>query len=105
MSKESPILVELEKLLSQHTAEGKKTAFPLADTGMTFYQVSSAGTTQLSTTLNTFKVKPFTFDVFLALGIVLYLVLLHLYLKAPAKLEDWRSIFGRKPEKITRGNK
>jgi len=95
MSKDAPILLEIEKVLKEHTVEMKKTAFPL-ESGITFYQVSSAGTTHLSTQISSFKVKPFTFDVFLAFGIIAYLAVLHVYLKAPANLEDWKSILTNK---------
>jgi len=95
MGKDSPILLEIEKVFKEHTVEMKKTAFPL-ESGITFYQVSSAGTTHLSTQMSSFKVKPFTFDILLAVGIIAYLTVLHLYLKAPAKFEDWKSVFNQR---------
>jgi len=87
LTKESPVVVQLEKTLNAHTAEIKKTTFPL-DAGMTFYQLTG-GNNNLQTQMQSYRVKPFLFDVFLAIGIVLYLSLLHLFFKAPSS-----SLFG-----------
>lgn len=74
-TKGNAVADRLEQALVQYTTEAKRVAFP-ADSSYQFY------TTPTRSLLNIYSVKPFSFDLYFMGGVVAYLVLLHVFLKA-----------------------
>jgi len=87
MTKDSKVIVQLNQAMNQYTTDAKKIAFNL-DATYKFYDVTSEK-------MHLYKVKPFTFHVVMFLCIASYLLVLHLYFKAPENMDEWRELFNR----------
>jgi len=71
--KKNDVNTEIERVLAQHTADSKQTSFAL-ESGFKFYKDERAQ-------MSLYRVKPFTFDIYLALSIIAYLGALHVLLR------------------------
>jgi len=82
---------EMERVLTQYTQEMKKTPFAL-ESGFKFYK-------DASTQMTLYRVKPVSFDLFLALGIACWLGVVHLVVRA-GSVSEWRQLlrFGKKDD-------
>jgi len=70
VSQNDDVMTHIDRVLTQSTSDVKKLTFVL-DNGFKFYKATPEE-------MSAYKVKPVTFDIFLALAIVLYLGLFHL---------------------------
>jgi len=77
LDKKSPVLVEIEEMFSQFTADAKKTSFPLEGEYKFFKSTNDAAATKISL----YRVKPWSFDFYLSFTIAAYLIALHIVLR------------------------
>uniref|UniRef100_A0A7S2X6B7 Nicalin n=1 Tax=Lotharella oceanica TaxID=641309 RepID=A0A7S2X6B7_9EUKA len=82
LTPQSPISRELEKTLKAHTSDVSRHSFNF-ESVYKFYKSST-----YNTTITAFKVKPISFDIFLAVAIVAYLLLLHFFLQYGGSLKE-----------------
>jgi len=88
LSKESPVLQQLERALGSHCTDVKRIPFNL-DTTHTYYQ------SPIQSQMTVYQVKPFTFDIFLTLAIVAYLSVFYITARI-VSADNWRDVFSRK---------
>jgi len=81
LTKDSDVIVQIQKVMSQYTSDWKRSSFTLNDdpeegAQFTFYQHP------ITSTVSVHLVKPITFDLYLSISIVAYLAVFHYAVKS-----------------------